>query len=488
MRQLAIISTVVILLLFPIPIATSSSYTNIAVIEAHTLIESNPTLVILDVRTQSEYDSGHIRLAIHIPVDELEGRLDELNTTDEILVYCKAGGRSASASQVLVDNGFLNIFNMLGGIDEWKSQEYPVYIKYASLQSAINQATPGDSLYVSSGIYNEHLLVNKSVSIIGEYVNNTIINGQGENQTIVEFTANNIIFKGFTVRNTSRFAGTSYAAIRVSGHTCTIIANHVTEAQLGMLIGLSQNTVITNNIATNNGHGIALYGTTNTTIVANYFYNNVVGISLATSHNIIIEDNTANNSSIGGHGITLLSNSYGNIIRRNEMRFNYHGIWLSNSTSNEIYENIIADNALLGIELANSNGNIFFKNNVVDNPRSVVIDLSSISLWNNSCEGNYWSDYNGYDSDGNGIGDIPYSINADNQDNYPLMNPYWSPADVNYDLEIDIYDVVLACLAYNSTTSDPRWNCHCDIAEPYGKIDIFDIVMICTSYGETYTP
>lgn len=56
------------------------------------------------------------------------------------------------------------------------------------------------------------------------------------------------------------------------------------------------------------------------------------------------------------------------------------------------------------------------------------------------------------------------------------------------DLKVDIFDVVSAGTAYSSTPVNPHWNCHCNIAEPYGVVDIFDIVMICSSYGEEYTP
>ena len=66
--------------------------------------------------------------------------------------------------------------------------------------------------------------------------------------------------------------------------------------------------------------------------------------------------------------------------------------------------------------------------------------------------------------------------------------PWWNNADVNDDLKVDIYDLVLGANAYQATPSDPHWNPRCDIAEPYGIIDIFDIVMICSSYGEEYVP
>ncbi|MDH5449040.1 MAG: hypothetical protein OEX01_08600, partial [Candidatus Bathyarchaeota archaeon] len=95
------------------------------------------------------------------------------------------------------------------------------------------------------------------------------------------------------------------------------------------------------------------------------------------------------------------------------------------------------------------------------------------------CEGNYWSNYNGTDLGTDGIGDT--ELPWEGVDYYPLMNPYWSPGDVNHDLKVDIYDVVRITAVYGSREGDDNWNPHSDIAEPYGIIDIYDIVK-CTGY------
>lgn len=122
-----------------------------------------------------------------------------------------------------------------------------------------------------------------------------------------------------------------------------------------------------------------------------------------------------------------------------------------------------------------------------EGPNIMSIDeLSTNNTWDNGWEGNYWSDHNGTDSNGDGISDTPHIINVNNTDNYPLMNRYWNPGDINHDLKVDIYDAVLVCVAYTSTPSDPHWNPHCDIAEPYGIIDIYDVVMMAGSYGKEY--
>ncbi len=109
----------------------AQAYTNISAQEANSMINNStsyPNLVILDVRSQGEYDAGHLCNATLVPLDELESRISELlpyNNT-EIIVYCASGGRSAQASQILVNQGFTKIFNLQGGISGWISAGFEV--------------------------------------------------------------------------------------------------------------------------------------------------------------------------------------------------------------------------------------------------------------------------------------------------------------------------------------------------------------------------
>ncbi len=86
-----------------------------------------PNLLILDVRDQSEYDAGHINNSVLIPVSDLESRLDELEEYKdiEIIVHCRSGSRSRTASTILATNGFSKIYNMLGGFNAWTAAGYP---------------------------------------------------------------------------------------------------------------------------------------------------------------------------------------------------------------------------------------------------------------------------------------------------------------------------------------------------------------------------
>ena len=102
-----------------------SGYGNVDVGEARDLIGEKADLVILDVRTVSEYESGYLDGAINIPVDELSGRLSELNQDDELLVYCRTGNRSTTAVGILRENGYDQIYHMDDGIVAWNSAGFP---------------------------------------------------------------------------------------------------------------------------------------------------------------------------------------------------------------------------------------------------------------------------------------------------------------------------------------------------------------------------
>ena len=67
--------------------------------------------VILDVRTKGEYQTGHIRNSVNIPVDNLQQNLKKLNKNKPIITCCASGARSASARKILQSNGFENVYN-----------------------------------------------------------------------------------------------------------------------------------------------------------------------------------------------------------------------------------------------------------------------------------------------------------------------------------------------------------------------------------------
>ena len=95
-------------------------YVNITAEEAKQIMDSEEGYIILDVRTQEEYDEGHIPGAILIPNTEVEARAEEeMPDKDQlILVYCRSGRRSKIAAEALVELGYTNI-KEFGGIIDW---------------------------------------------------------------------------------------------------------------------------------------------------------------------------------------------------------------------------------------------------------------------------------------------------------------------------------------------------------------------------------
>ena len=110
---------------YMLPGENEGEYGDVTVELARELIQEKPSLVILDVRTDGEYRDGHIEGAVNIPVNELEGRLGELEKEDETLVYCRTGNRSGTAVGILKENGYEKIFHMDKGITAWTAAGYP---------------------------------------------------------------------------------------------------------------------------------------------------------------------------------------------------------------------------------------------------------------------------------------------------------------------------------------------------------------------------
>ena len=132
------------------------------------------------------------------------------------------------------------------------------------------------------------------------------------------------------------------------------------------------------------------------------------------------------NLSCNGQGIVLASTT-DSLIMQNNMTDNIHGIYLCNSLENTVDSNNITRNVANGIYIYYSQNNRFFNNNFISNTNPVYDVGDQLNIWDNGVEGNYWSNYeekypNATELDNSGIWNKPYSINRNNQDNYPLVN------------------------------------------------------------------
>jgi parallel beta-helix repeat protein len=239
----------------------------------------------------------------------------------------------------------------------------------------------------------------------------------------------------------------------------SITRNNIVGNSLGMELSNSlNNSIIENDIANNTGGmgGILLAGSSNNTILGNNIIsNNLNGVWLedSSNYNNICENNITNNNesgisfcfwpgsqawnnSISGNNIAhnkesgiRMYASNGSVISGNNIIKNGVGISLIYSSKNNVTENSIANN-FVGI-IIDTSGNMIYHNNFIDNTYQVD-SHASLNIWDDGYPsgGNYWNDYAGTDvksgrnqdqPGSDGIGDIPYVINEDNRDRYPLM-------------------------------------------------------------------
>jgi len=376
--------------------------------------------------------------------------------------------------------------------------------KFKTIQAAINAANDGDTIFVYSGIYYENVVINKSITLVGEDRNTTIIDGN-YNGDVVYITADWVNISGFTIRNSGGWlnAGVKiYYANDVTIKNCNISNNYY-----GIWLDYSNNNSIYNCNISNNGDGISLgtefdSSSNNNSIYNCNISNNDAGIYVDSSNNSIYNCNISNNDagiqlwpsgnnnsiyncniisnnwdgiyacessnneiyncniSNNGDGIWLNSSSNNEIYNCNITSNNYWGIYayayysynnsiyncnisnnddgirLSSSNNNEIYNCNISNN-VYGIWLNSSSNNEIYMNNFMDNSNNVN-SYNSSNTWHfpepityayngntyTNYLGNYWDDYNGSDDDNDGIGDAPYYIDEDNNDYYPLMQPW----------------------------------------------------------------
>jgi parallel beta-helix repeat protein len=213
---------------------------------------------------------------------------------------------------------------------------------------------------------------------------------------------------------------------------------------LGCLILVNCQRITVQNLElANNGQGILLAYTTDSTIIENYIHTNSNGIVLFSSSNNRISGNSITKNH---RGIQLSKSSKNNAISTNNITNNGEGLYLFESSQNIINENNVT-NSQIGIGFRESSDNMIYHNNFISNSRQVYdshMDVSSVTpsvnFWDFSYPvgGNYWSDYAGSDwktganqdhFGSDGIGDTPYIIYENNEDNYPLM-PFGSPPAV----------------------------------------------------------
>jgi len=274
---------------------------------------------------------------------------------------------------------------------------------FTSIQDAVNNISIGGTIFVKNGVYNEILVLNKSISLIGENTENTIIsciiNKDSFSNKIIFVNADNCIIQGFNI-------------------SCKYYSSGVA----GIYINSSNNT-ISNNYINNYDQGIYLdTNTRNNTIKENRITNSKEGIEAYASDSNIIKENNISDTKFYG---IYLHGANENEVSKNYISDNNFGIRITSSNKNYIFENTIINNSG-GLKLCcASKNNVLYKNIFKENFEWNAID-DVLNEWDNGNVGNYWDDYQVKYPDAsssNGIWETPYTVNDDIIDRFPLVNP-----------------------------------------------------------------
>lgn len=326
------------------------------------------------------------------------------------------------------------------------------------IADAIARAASGDTVVVARGHYAENLKIDKPLRLLGE--NRPTISGGLSGDTL-RVTAPDVTIEGMIIANSGGDLGKQDAGIYIQpgAHRARVRNCELTYNLFGLWIEKSNDVLIESNIITGKrdfyssqrGNGIQLYNTEGAKIVGNNISFVRDAIYVDVSHHALFRGNRLHHSRYGSHYM----NSYFNVwegnesylnrgglalmdVRNQEVRNNIawgnsdHGIMLRSIQDSVIENNIVAGNARgfivydaeyitlrgnlvvdnqVGVHLsASSSHNIAEDNDFIANHEQIKYVAASDVFWGVK-EGNYWSNYLGWDRDGNGRGDIPHEAN-----------------------------------------------------------------------------
>ncbi|MGE5241861.1 MAG: nitrous oxide reductase family maturation protein NosD [Bacteroidota bacterium] len=325
-----------------------------------------------------------------------------------------------------------------------------------SIAQAVRQARAGDTVTVERGDYTEHLLIDKPLTLRGHDRPTLSGNDQGD---VIRVRAPDVTIEGFIIRDSGADLTAQNAGIYIEpgSHRAVVRHNDLTYDLFGLWIQEANDVVVAGNLITGKrdllsaerGNGIELYNTTGARILDNNISFTRDGIYVDVSHHAVFRGNKLHHLRYGTHymnsyynlwennesylnrgGLALMevrnqvvrgNVAWGNtdhgimlrtiqdsVVENNVVSHNGKGFFIYDAEYNTIRNNLVIDNRV-GVHLwAGSYRNQVDGNDFIDNQVQVRYVAARDQPWGEHA-GNYWSNYAGWDRDGNGFGDIPYS-------------------------------------------------------------------------------
>ena len=257
---------------------------------------------------------------------------------------------------------------------------------YTSIQSAIDNVSSGGTVFVFNGTYIENLRISKTLSLVGENREETIVKGSRADD-VAFVSADWVNITGFTFSK-GIYLG-SYAGLKLH-HCwgCYVGDNNLSNNKHGIHAYSSDGNTLVSNTFWNNGNGIYLTSKSDRNIVSNNtVFSNVWGIRISDSDNNTVSHNslTENSQAI------YFSDTVYNIVSANNVSMNRYGIFLNQSSNhNTITNNNVFSNTVAGISSWYSHRNVISNNSVWDNAHGIrlVADSWHNIIANNTVTGN----------------------------------------------------------------------------------------------------
>lgn len=351
-----------------------------------------------------------------------------------------------------------------------------------SIQEAIRLAKPGDTIRVSSGTYSGNLVLDKPIVLEG--IDRPVIQGDGKG-SVVTVTGGNCTIRGFAIERCGPMLVDEDSGILLKSSGNRIEDNELRDILFGIYFFQSNDNLVKGNVIEGRawlgpgerGSGIHLWNSDRNTILQNLirrerdgmylqnasdsfisgnrihdlryglhymfsndnrfedndFFNNVAGAAIMYSRNIVFRRNSfIHNRGFSSYGI-LFQDSHHCVAEENTISDNGVGIFMESLGDTVFRRNTIAANDIAIQAFSSATGDTFTENNFMRNlsPFQLIGKVTDIR-WTDGERGNYWSDYDGYDLNSDGIGDIPFKIqNAFEhlEGNFPRLRIYlFSPA------------------------------------------------------------